>query len=117
MTQNGVPVHVESRTMCQALQGALSKEMAWFGGRDSDMGEVEPKSLVATQILSATSSDCTGALLTPRQGMESGKYKTKTNCWVCKTWEEEERKAWQREEGRKKGEIQKGREERRKERG
>lgn len=48
--------------------------------------------------------------------MESGRYESKTNCWVCKTWDEEERKAWQGEEGRKKGEIQKGREERRKER-
>lgn len=92
--------------------------MAWFGGReDSGMGEVEPKSLVATQILSATSSDCTGALLTPRQGMERGTYKSKTNCWACKTWDEEERKAWPGEEGRKKGEIQKGREESRRERG
>lgn len=83
--------------------------MAWFGGReDSNMGEVEPKSLMATQILSATSSDCTGALLTPRQGMESGTYKTKTNCWACKTWDEEERKAWQGEEGRRKEKYRRG---------
>lgn len=79
--------------------------MAWFGGsEDSDMGEVEPKSLMATQILSATSSDSTGTLLTPRLDMESGRYKNKTNCWGCKTWEEEERGmagGGEREEGGK----------------